>query len=138
MPSEMMNRQMAERGPMDPSRMVRKGDRIDNRRKHHRWFLNMKIRWRIGDHEQIGTLMNVGTKGAFIQADASLPTDAVEVFLLLPFQPSSKEASGTKLVGCKSRVAHREEGGFGIEFLQPNCEFFVTLLETIAAAHIAA
>jgi len=133
-----MNSQMAERGPMNPSRMVRKGDRDDNRRKHHRWFLNMKIRWRIGDHEQIGTLVNVCTKGAFIQADASVLSEVGEVFFLLPFQPSSEEASVTKLVGCKSRVAHREEGGFGIEFLQPNSEFFVTLLETIAAAQIAA
>ncbi len=119
----------------------RKAERIsgtDNRRRHHRWFLNMKIRWRVEGREELGTLVNVCTKGAFIQANTALPADVGEVFLLLPFQPSSSEASVTKLVGCKSRIAHRGDGGFGIEFLQPNCEFFVTLLETIAASQITA
>ena len=111
------------------------GDEFEERRRNPNQPLAIPLRWRLGEVDTPGTLINTFPAGANIRTQGPLPWVSEPIFLQIPVVIwKNGKASLTGEVGCNARIIYQRTDGFGVMFEQQSPEFMNALVSLIACA----
>jgi hypothetical protein len=111
------------------------GDEFEERRRAPNQPLDLPLRWRHGEVDTPGTLINTYPAGANIRTQGTHPWAGEQIFLQIPQVTwKDRKATLTGEVGCPARIIYLRTDGFGVMFEQQSPEFITALVNLIACS----
>ncbi len=110
------------------------GDEFEERRRKNQ-PLDVPLRWRSGEVDTPGTLLNTFPAGVNIKTQGPFPWAGEPIYLQIPVVTwKHGKATLTGEVGCSAKIIYLRTDGFGVMFEQQSLEFVNALVSLIACA----
>ncbi|MFC1610269.1 PilZ domain-containing protein, partial [Myxococcota bacterium] len=103
--------------------LLSSGAGVADRRRWTRVLARGALIFEGGDRRDQGELRDISRRGAYVVTDKPLVVEDHVYVYLAEYLSRIEPDFPSGLRGCRARVAHRYDDGFGIEFVAPSAEF---------------